>query len=141
MLEPTSRPMWLFPPAESSTLSPPVKVPPVKGKKSPLAPPEPVIVKLGYVPVIDTLPAPVKATVWSGDEFVTVIEPEPVTGEPDTEIPVPAVIPTEVTVPAVEEVPAPMAVLKLASVKASTVLLALILINLIAEGLANFTKF
>jgi hypothetical protein len=54
-----------------------------------------------------------------GAEFVTVIEPELVTGEPDTVMPVPAVIPTEVTVPL--PVPAPMADLNVAAVKASDV--------------------
>ena len=42
---------------------------------------------------------PVKATVWSGAEFVTVMLPELVTGDPETDIPVPAVMPTQVTVP------------------------------------------
>ncbi len=57
---------------------------------------------------------PVKATVWSGAELVTVILPEPVTGEPDTDIPVPAEIPTLVTVPL--PVPAPIKLLTSAPV-------------------------
>ena len=42
---------------------------------------------------------PVRATVWSGAEFVTVIVPEPVIGEPEIEIPVPPERATDVTVP------------------------------------------
>ena len=70
---------------------------------------------------------PVKATVWSGAELVTVILPDPVTGEPDTVIPVPAVIPTLVTVPL--PVPAPISALNCDAVLADTVLLAFILMN------------
>ena len=42
---------------------------------------------------------PVKVSATFGAVLVTVILPDPVTGDPDTLIPVPAVIPTEVTVP------------------------------------------
>ena len=58
-----------------------------------------VTVKLGYVP--DTLmPVPeLIATVWSGAVFVTVMLPLEVIGPPDTDIPVPAVKSTLVTVP------------------------------------------
>jgi hypothetical protein len=58
-----------------------------------------VIVKLGYVPLVD-IPVPeFNTTVWSGAVFVTVIEPEVVIGPPDTLIPVLAVKSTLVTVP------------------------------------------
>ena len=46
-----------------------------------------VTVKFGYVPVMLVVPAPVRATVWSGEELVTVIEPAPLL----TLMPVPAV--------------------------------------------------
>ena len=42
---------------------------------------------MGYVPVTAVVPAPVKATVWSGALFVTVIDPAPL----EMLIPVPAV--------------------------------------------------
>ena len=45
-------------------------------------------------------------SIVAGAVFVTVILPDPVIGEPDTLIPVPAVIPTLVTVPL--PVPAPI---------------------------------
>ena len=48
-------------------------------------------------PEIDML---VPATIEVTPIFVTVIEPEVVIGEPETEIPDPGVIPTEVTLPA-----------------------------------------
>jgi hypothetical protein len=57
------------------------------------------MVKFGYVPVTVVVPAPVKATVWSGAVFVIVNVPDDVIGEPLTEIPVPAVAATLVTVP------------------------------------------
>jgi hypothetical protein len=58
-----------------------------------------VIVKLGYVPLVE-IPVPaVKTTVWSGAELVIVNVPLVVIGLPDTVIPVPAVAATLVTVP------------------------------------------
>jgi len=64
-----------------------------------------VIVKLGYVPLVD-IPVPaVKTTVWSGAVLVTVKVPLPVMGLPDTLIPVPAVAATLVTVPTLIEPP------------------------------------
>jgi hypothetical protein len=58
-----------------------------------------VIVKLGYVPLVD-IPVPaVKTTVWSGAVLVIVKVPLLVIGLPDTLIPVPAVAATLVTVP------------------------------------------
>ena len=58
-----------------------------------------VIVKLGYVPVVD-IPVPaVKATVWSGAVFVMFNVPLVVIGLPVTLIPVPAVAATLVTEP------------------------------------------
>ena len=60
-----------------------------------------VIVKFGYVPVVD-IPVPaVNDTVWSGAVLVIVKVPLVVIGLPDTEIPVPAVAATDVTVPTV----------------------------------------
>ena len=55
--------------------------------------------KLGYVPVAD-IPVPLAiATVWSGAVLVIFKVPLVVIGLPVTEIPVPAVAATEVTVP------------------------------------------
>ena len=69
--------------------------------------------KLGEVPSDKMAGTPV-----SGELLVTVILPELVTGEPETDIPVPAVIPTLVTVP--EPVPAPISLLTSAPVLKST---------------------
>jgi hypothetical protein len=64
-----------------------------------------VIVKLGYVPLVD-IPVPaVNTTVWSGAVLVTVKVPLPVMGLPDTLIPVPAVAATLVTVPTLIDPP------------------------------------
>ena len=57
------------------------------------------IVKFGYVPVMVVVPPPVSDTTWSGDVFTTLIFPLLVIGPPLTEMPVPAVKFTEVTVP------------------------------------------
>jgi hypothetical protein len=57
------------------------------------------IVKFGYVPVTVVAPEPVRATTWSGAVLVTVMEPDVVTGPPETLTPVPAVKLTLVTVP------------------------------------------
>jgi hypothetical protein len=57
------------------------------------------IVKLGYVPLIVVVPLPLSDTTWSGAVLLTVMLPLDVTGPPLTEIPVPAVKSTEVTVP------------------------------------------
>ena len=62
-------------------------------------PPEDVIVKLGYVPVMDVKPPPVNDTIWSGAVLTTAIEPEVVIGPPETLMPVPAVKLMLVTVP------------------------------------------
>jgi hypothetical protein len=59
-----------------------------------------VMVKLGYVPVMVVVPAPVSDTIWSGAVLTTVIEPAVVIGPPETLMPVPAVKLTLVTVPA-----------------------------------------
>lgn len=66
--------------------------------------------------------------------------PEEVTGEPLTDNPVGTVIETEVTVPVVEDVPAPMAVLKVAASKAETVLSKLNLGNVTADGLVRVNR-
>jgi hypothetical protein len=64
-----------------------------------------VIVKLGYVPLVD-IPVPaVNTTVWSGAVLVIVKVPLVVIGLPLIEIPVPAVAATLVTVPTLIEPP------------------------------------
>jgi len=69
-----------------------VTVPPLEGEVL-------VIVKLGYVPVVD-MPVPaVKDTVWSGAVLVIVRVPLVVIGLPEIEMPVLAVAATLVTVP------------------------------------------
>jgi hypothetical protein len=90
----------VLPPLETTGLVPVtlVTVPPLDGAVL-------VIVKLGYVPLVD-IPVPaVKTTVWSGAVLVTVKVPLPVIGLPLTEIPVPAVAATLVTVPTLTELP------------------------------------
>ena len=61
-----------------------------------------VMVKFGYVPLVDIPVLAVKATVWSGAVLVMFIVPEVVMGLPDTLMPVPAVAATDVTVPVAE---------------------------------------
>ena len=58
-----------------------------------------VMVKFGYVPLVDIPVLAVKATVWSGALLVMVSVPLVVIGLPLTVIPVPAVAATLVTVP------------------------------------------
>jgi len=80
------------PPVSGEEVAMLVTVPPDDGEEF-------AIVKLGYVP-LTVIPVPaVNTTVLSGAEFVTVILPLEVIGEPVTLIPVPAEIPTLVTVP------------------------------------------
>jgi hypothetical protein len=67
--------------------------------------------------------------------------PEEVIGLPEIERPVGTEAETLVTVPEVELVPAPIAVLNVAASKALTVLSALYLGNVIAEGLVNVNRF
>lgn len=69
-----------------------VTVPPLDGELL-------VIVKFGYVPLIEIPVPPVKATVWSGAVLVIVSVPLLVIGLPDILIPVPALAATLVTVP------------------------------------------
>ena len=84
----------MLPPLETTGLVPVtlVTVPPLDGLVL-------VIVKLGYVPLVD-IPVPaVKTTVWSGAVLVMFNVPLVVIGLPVMEIPVPAVAATLVTVP------------------------------------------
>jgi hypothetical protein len=83
-----------LPPLETTGLVPVtlVTVPPLDGLVL-------VIVKLGYVPLVD-IPVPaVNTTVWSGAVFVIVSVPLVVIGLPVTLIPVLATAATLVTVP------------------------------------------
>ena len=58
-----------------------------------------VIVKVGYVPEIRVVPAPVKLTIWSGAVLVINKVPDEVIGPPLTLIPLTPEAFTEVTVP------------------------------------------
>ena len=70
---------------------PPVTVPPLKGRKSPDTPVDPVklIPKFGYVPFIPMFVPPLIVTTWSGNVFTMVTRPLVVFAE----IPVPPVTP------------------------------------------------
>ena len=103
----------MLPPLETTGLVPVtlVTVPPLDGLVL-------VIVKLGYVPLVD-IPVPaVNTTVWSGAVLVTVNVPIVVIGLPLIEIPVPAVAATLVTVPVLPVNKTPLAVTVLAKVAA-----------------------